>query len=95
VVGSRLLDDGGGCEELLKLFEDFFTSVIPNELGALLEQLDHRSRSLGQAWDESGEGSQAPQELLYLLDAIRTSHAKCGLTFVGVSLYPPVGKHEA
>jgi len=57
--------------------------------------LDHQSRPLGQAGDESGEGGQAPQQLLYLLDAIRASHAKYGLAFVGIGLYPPVGEHEA
>jgi len=60
VVGSRFLDDSGGCQELLELFEDFFTSVIPTELCGLLEQLDHQSRPLGQARDEPGEGGQAP-----------------------------------
>ena len=57
VVGSRLLDDSRGCQELFELFEDFFTSVVPAELGGLPKHLDHWSRLFGQAGDEPEEGS--------------------------------------
>ena len=60
VIGSRVLNDGSGCQELLELLEYFFTSVVPAELGGLPKQLDHRSRLLSQTGDEPGEGGQAP-----------------------------------
>jgi len=95
MVGPRLLDDGRGCEELLELFEDFFTLVVPDEFFTFSEQLDNRPCPLDQTGDEPGEGGQPPQELLYLLDTVRTSHVEYDLTFVGVGLYPLVGEHEA